>query len=297
MILVTALDAGVVELACVMLASISAENKALISEIYVLEDGLSASDRSQLTASIDRPLIFLDVSERLKRVFGKIYSQKRVTMSSYSRHFITELIDERGQKVLYLDADTLVLGSLAELEHLDMTGFAVAAVETTYGIVAKWLNELGLPAGMPFLNGGVILINPPEWRRQRVTERMIAFLEAFQGPQRFVDQGGFNAAIAGHFLKLPSRWNMREKDFRCLSHRANSPIIVHFTGAYKPNMRGCPHPGTRYFLQLRKRTPYRDRPLLSPGDQRRHNIVRRTRRFMRRFGAEVRFWLAARHPS
>lgn len=290
MIFVTALDAGFVELTCVLLASLSEENHQLISQIYILENGISDADREKLKLSSHRRLTFVDVSERLGTVFAPLYSKKRVTISAFSRYFIPDIIGHSNERVLYLDGDTVVLRSLLELERLDLTGHAVAAAETTYRSVPKWRSELGISAGVPFLNSGVMLINPVEWRRQNITERLIAFLQTHEGPQRFVDQGALNAVLAGQFLRLPPKWNMREKDFRCLSDRANDGHILHFAGSYKPNIAGCDHPGTAYFLACRQRTPFRDAPLLDPGNKKRHNAFKRFEIFVRRVVGEARFW-------
>ena len=73
--------------------------------------------------------------------------------------------------MLYVDADIISVGPLAELLELDLEGHVLGAVRDAN---APWAAgpagaagvSLGLDPSSPFFNPGVLLMTLPRWRRE-----------------------------------------------------------------------------------------------------------------------------------
>ena len=118
------------------------------------------------------------------------------------RFAAAELLSAR--KMLYLDVDTVVCGSLDALWATDLRGRWLA-----------WVPELRGGRG----NAGVLLMNLTQWRKDDVTG-IFAAAEAL-GAQELLNA----LAPAAKTVELPVRFNECE---RC--GRTDRPAIVHFEG-------------------------------------------------------------------
>lgn len=58
-----------------------------------------------------------------------IKEQDHLSLAAYLRIFISDLLPQTVDKVLYLDCDLLIMDSIADLWNIDLEEFAVAAVE------------------------------------------------------------------------------------------------------------------------------------------------------------------------
>ncbi len=80
-------------------------------------------------------------------------------------------------RLLYLDADLLVLTDLSALWDLDMQGRAVGAVSYTTIRLSndrRFFETLGYDLDAPYLNAGVLLIDREKWIQSAVAEKMPA---------------------------------------------------------------------------------------------------------------------------
>ncbi|WP_212831322.1 glycosyltransferase family 8 protein [Catellatospora sp. TT07R-123] len=172
----------------------------------------------------------------------------------YLRLLLPDLIGDGPRRLLYLDADIAVCGDLAPLWTVPLGGGTVlAAVRDAYN--ATMDAQGGIPGagadvdgGAPYFNSGMLLIDPAAWRAADVTRRCLDYLVANAPALRFPDQDALNLAAAGHWLRLPHRWNhMRSYD---LEPGPDAPWpdtdvrIMHFAGRRKPWSEGF-RPGHR----------------------------------------------------
>ena len=72
----------------------------------------------------------------------------------YSKIFFSRI--EGLDKVIYLDSDTVVVGSLADLWEDNLDGCYLGVVET---LATKYHKELALPKGDRFFNDGMAVVN------------------------------------------------------------------------------------------------------------------------------------------
>ena len=155
-----------------------------------------------------------------------------------------ELLPGDLERVLFLDADLLVLEDPTELLQLDLGGRALgAAVDGAIALcsgprgVRAW-REHGIPAFAPYFNAGVMTISLREWRDRDVGARALRYLSS-GGPTGggFLHQEALNAVAWDDWHELDPRWNVLASHADRRYWRAAAPDrpgIVHFAGRMKP---------------------------------------------------------------
>jgi len=253
--IVTAFDSNFVELAGVFLHSLSKQEKTVeqLSKIYALVYDVSPDDQAILKALSPRPIEFLDVSGLLDNDLGTVFTN-RITIVAYARLFLPNIVSG-DERLIYIDADTIVLGEIVDLATIDLEGRPVGAVETRSSWSRRKVAELGLPAGTRYLNSGVLVIDLAAWRACKVSENAISAAVA-QGDRPWNhDQDALLLALDDNWKTIDRRWNMRPSDYRFLTRQANDARIAHFIGI-KPNNLACEHPDRALYLALRAETPF-----------------------------------------
>lgn len=156
-------------------------------------------------------------------------TQDHISPIAYAKYFIPRLIDR--ERVLYLDTDVIVNGSLTSFFLTDLKGFPVAAVRDVDGS----------------FNTGVMLIDNLQWKDLSVLDKCLELsegekskhweLEHFNG-----DQTILNYVFQDNWLELDKRFNVQvgydlvafynhwEEHFNL----EDEPLVIHYTTNRKP---------------------------------------------------------------
>ena len=156
-------------------------------------------------------------------------TQNHISPIAYAKYFIPRLIDR--ERVLYLDTDIIVNGSLNSFFLTDLKGFPVAAVRDIDGS----------------FNTGVMLIDNLQWKDLSVLDKCLELsegekskhweLEHFNG-----DQTILNSVFQNNWLELDKRFNVQvgydlvafynhwEEHFNL----EDEPLVIHYTTNRKP---------------------------------------------------------------
>lgn len=149
------------------------------------------------------------------------------------------------ERVLFLDADLLVLDDVGRLWSQDLEGKVLAACTdaaiprcgSARGVKdpARW----GGRADAPYFNGGVLLIDLDAWRAADVTSRAMAYFGATGARVDFLHQEALNAVLTDRWKPLSPRWNLAAGRAGRMfewprSDAWRDPGIVHFAGRMKP---------------------------------------------------------------
>lgn len=149
-----------------------------------------------------------------------------VSYAVYSRIFIGELLPELTGKVLYLDCDTLVVASIAEIFDTDLRGCPIALAPDA--VHPAYKRVISLPDDRPYYNTGVTLIDLDEWRKRKCTERLMEELRSPHGRNPLGDQDIIVRVLNGETAELDIRWNFLSQYI--LYGRKAMPAIYHFSG-------------------------------------------------------------------
>lgn len=148
-------------------------------------------------------------------------------------------------RVVHLDADLLVCSSLEPLWRTDLDGAPVAAVENPlYPWMRPAWQRLSLPAGTPYLNSGVMVLDLVEMRRRGLAGELHAY-GAAHPENPWPEQDALSAVLAGNWRRLDPHWNVQTSFFdlrvdqlpwtAAVTAKARTrPSIVHSTGPLKP---------------------------------------------------------------
>lgn len=184
--------------------------------------------------------------------FSHLKISDRFRDSIYYRFLIPDLID--AEKVLYLDADTIVVNDLKDLWDMDLDNFACGAIEDQANDDIRIHNRT--ETDNPYFNSGVLLINSRYWREHNLNQKLTKFI--YDHPEKCVypDQDALNIILNGKIRYLPYRYNFQDrfylttfddlyidrKKWSKILKEKETATIIHFTAIEKPWHIECNHP-------------------------------------------------------
>jgi len=190
----------------ISLLSLLKNNSDLHICVHILANGISEENKENLEkiASGKAELNFIDVSnflnEKVKKIGIASYAN---SFDPYSRIWIAEFLPSDISKVLYLDGDTLVSGSLAELAQMDIKDYSCAMAIDIRS--EKYKKKIELENGYEFYNSGVILINLDFWREHNTGDALLKDILSF--PTIYADNPALCRVLKGKIKTLPLACN------------------------------------------------------------------------------------------
>lgn len=164
----------------------------------------------------------------------------RITMATYYRCLLSDLLPESLSRVLYLDCDILVLQPLDEFYDMPLGEAPVAAVADMACNETARYHTLKYPAADSYFNAGVLLVNLNYWRSHNVPEACARYYKAHPERILFNDQDLLNSLFHAEKKFVGIKWNMQDAFYRTrqkfdpVLHRHTEadilhPAILHFT--------------------------------------------------------------------
>ena len=131
---------------------------------------------------------------------------KHITIVSYYRLFLANLLPEKIDKIIYLDSDLIVRNSLNEMYNYNIENYAIGAIPDMFEGHIEPYNRLKYPQSLGYFNAGVLLINLNYWRKNKLINKFIEF--ATLHPERIVahDQDILNYVLCENKLRLPLKY-------------------------------------------------------------------------------------------
>jgi lipopolysaccharide biosynthesis glycosyltransferase len=241
-------------------------------DVSVMDGGVSKGNQSRIESSLDAGRISVawipmdDVSAlRGVPVFG------HVTLATYYRVVLPAVLPSECRKVIYLDADTIVLRDLSTFWEMDMRGRSLLAVQegtftvSTDGGIPEYV-ALGIPPDTPLFNGGVFVADLEKWRRNDVSGKILSYLKRNHDHITYWDQDGLNAVLCLDAVLIPKMWNYRvdcsdqnvsdlpaDEVISTIRHDA---AIIHYASATKPWHYYADHPAKVLFFEFLDKTAW-----------------------------------------
>ena len=209
---------------------------------YIVEDNLSKSQKKKMKDYVEsrgQNVTFINInSENLvngEKLFNTRQWLGRMTPISLARILLPELLPNDIDKVLYLDADILVLNDLKQLYNINLNGKVAGMIED--GMLPEYAFY---KFKKPYFNSGVILMDLNLWRKQGLCKQMIKYMQDNMEkfiPQKdtyayfnFPDQDLINYYLKGKIKVLDEKWNFRG----LIAPYDPNVVVVHFISEYKP---------------------------------------------------------------
>ena len=275
-------------LALVTVKSLLAENTDTDEiNIYYIGDRVSdehKKDLLNLVMRYDRRIEFIQLPGDLLDMKGSNRNGQVV----FTYCFFQDILPQSVDKVLLLEGDAIVTGSLKEYYDTDLTGYYIAAADDLQSRYYK--KKLGMSPASPYVNCGIVLYNLKKWRDDGVSAKIRAVLESGEHMFFYDVQDVINYTLEGGIKVLPPRFNCTTAiflfDYRnmiryrrpstCCSEEdfekgKKDPVVVHFTKNQiiqpRPWIENCEHPYLEKYNAIRGNTAAADMPLWkhSPG--------------------------------
>lgn len=241
-------------------------------KFYLVADDISEDNRQLITNRLqyyDAQVEMLELQSYITQMNLNISGRHPKTI--YAKLVIAECI--QAERILYLDSDTVVMGSLQELWERDMSEEYAAGVLMPYSSKIKAKSDLGEKS--LYICDGVVLINLDKWRKDRITEKCLAYISKADGSPYMMSEGTINAVCEGYIGVLAPQYNLMSsmivysaeeivKLFQCTSTYYNeqsleaardNPIIIHFLNELynRPWYKPCDHPYKNAYLELARK--------------------------------------------
>lgn len=180
------------------------------------------------------------------------FIDRHISVTTYQRIYLDNLLPEEVDKFIYLDCDTVVTGSLSALWNLDMEQNIIAAAPE---FNATKFSETGDPYCNSF-NAGVLLVNRKSWHQQNITEKLELYIIENGENLKAWDQDALNSILKDAWKRIHNEWNLSSKFFTNkkqltqlgLSAIFLHPKIVHFSASIKPWHYRLRHPYKHLYL-------------------------------------------------
>ena len=225
---------------------------------YVLINKMSRKNIRRLTKlckSYKVRLDFIKINEEDFKNCPLTESCKHISIATYYRFMLSSLLPQLD-KVLYLDCDITVQGSLAEFYQTDISNGYFAAVKDI--LFKQNTQRLNIEK---YCNAGVMLINLQKWREDDVETKLFEFAKENAEKIKWVDQDVLNYVMQSGIIYVDSKWNNMVGQYQgCyeqgFNDNAEKSVILHYVGAKKPWVFGCVSPIKKPYFDSLMHTPY-----------------------------------------
>ncbi len=242
--IVLATDDNYTKQCCVTIASILFNsNKSDFYHFHILDGGLTekSKERFKLKRFNNYDLTFYDMKNFDLSKFCIVLDH--ISIATYYRLFITEILPKNIDKVIYLDCDLIVLKDIKEFWNFDIKKQAATVIEDMLPGEFDYLKPV-IDEKFNYFNAGVILFNLKKLREINFSEKCLNFYNQYRDALLYQDQDVLNYVLACKCNYAPISWDM-QTNFYIYNHSKTinkkhfkyfkeNPSIIHYTGPYKP---------------------------------------------------------------
>lgn len=203
-------------------------------------------------------------------IFDNFKISHHLTKATYFRLLLAEILPKDMDRVLFLDADIIVNGSLEEIVHSNFSKnraishsgkqnlpaddeYYLLAVDHKLGDNLHWMRKIGFK-GLKYFNAGVMYINLQKWRSSNMSRTLIQNAIQYNEYIRWWDQDVLNITFDGEWGELDFTFNA----FGLLADEGKDHKIIHYIGSSKPWHFRNKHPYKQLYWQYLKMTPFKN---------------------------------------
>ena len=244
--------------------------------IYFIEDNLSESDKDLLrkvTYDYNRQIYLYSLTQICNGLH--LNTKARHPNTIYSKIF-TGFVT-KADKIIYIDCDTIINGSLYELYNEDISDYLIGGVMMPYSNNIK--TKLGLNACDAYICDGFVLFNLIKWRKGNIEEKCVDYINKCQGSPLMLSEGTINYVCKGKIKILPPKYNLMSHmilmkrsqimklfdvriyyDEKELSEAKIQPVVIHFLNELyiRPWYINSDHPYKKYYLRYLDYLPQKE---------------------------------------
>ncbi len=246
--------------------------------IHFLDSGLSEKSKEKYREMCvnhgSSSIYFYDVSQLLNEYSDKLTAFKN-NFATYAKLFIETLIPNTVKCCLYIDADTLIRGSIKNIFEANYSTTLAMNVDLVY---PEFKKSIGFSEKDLYFNAGVIFFNLEKWRNNDYTKKIISFISSGKKFE-FGDQDIFNYVLKNDISRIGIEYNYISQFYfyktykMCMKffnvseinfvsekeYEQANPVIIHFTYipfVLRPWFKKSNHPVQKEYLSYIAESPF-----------------------------------------
>lgn len=259
-------DANYLEYVATSIISVILNNKDARLAFYVFVYDVTADNIEKLKAT--SPLIqLIEIEKKDIEKYQGEFAIKHLNRATYMRLSVPRLLQDKIERFIYLDADTLCFADISTINHVNITDVICAVSHDALDSHDnKHARRLGLTSPHYF-NAGFLYINISNWIKYDIENKANTILLENKKSLPYLDQDALNIAMDGHVLFIDNSWNFiynwftEEQKENYFYDSNNLPKIIHFTGGRKPWFREHESLSQHLFLFYQHLTPWKNSAL------------------------------------
>lgn len=249
--------------------------------IYVFDEEISEDSKNKLTRLVEgygqgRCISFIDISKLVEKMKVDGLPSYRGSYSANARMFAGNILTKLD-RLLYLDADTIIEADIREFYNTDLKGKALGCVLDVLGGYHKQL--IGIPENGDYINSGMLLYDLEAYRNHNCEEKILFHVKNVRAHYMAPDQDLLNVVLGDDMRIMDIRYNLQTPFFaydydkfmrnfpqsnmytrEAVVAALDSPAIIHtfrFLGEF-PWHKNNIHPCKSLFDKYLKLTPWTD---------------------------------------
>lgn len=257
------------------------ENNKKMGDIifYVVSYGVSDKNKEELKKLVkhyNRNIEIIEINN-INNYFDFKFDTTGWPPITLARLLMDRILPKKVKRVIYLDGDTIVRGSLKELWETNLDEKVVGmSIEPT--IDRNRIKSLNID-DYPYYNAGVLLVDLEKWRKTYACKRILDFYRKHDGKLFANDQDAINGTLKDEIYTLSPKYNFynifyqypysfmckKMKPLKYVSKEIYkdaiaNPIIIHYLGEERPWRKGNSHKYKADYKKYLSKTIWKNTP-------------------------------------
>lgn len=272
-------DNNYVRLMGISMISLFESNRDIANlKVYLIGNEISQSNKDKLSDianKYDREIEIIDTPELN---IPSSLTSSRWPSSAFTRLFAGKILSQKVKKILYLDCDTIISGSISDLGKIDFGDKIILGVRDCVSGIYK--ENIGLKKDSIYINAGVIFFDLSKLREIDIASEMTKYVEKYEKNINYADQDILNGFLKGRIGELDPKYNVmtinaintyqdiirlrRPTNYYCekeLESAKSNPLIIHYTTnmlIVRPWFKNTNHPFASAFKKNMMISPWKD---------------------------------------
>ena len=206
---------------------------------HILDGGISAESKQKMEYAKKFRAFTIQYYDMKVYDFSKFpLNRPWISVSTYYRLVLPQLLSKDIDKALYLDCDMVVERDIKELWNIDISKYSAAVVEDDCS--KDNIKRMQLPAKNKYFNAGMILFNLKEIRKRDFTNDCIEYFIKNEHRITLQDQDILNGVLNGKCKYVSQAWNTNFPIYQ-----GSNPEQHYFTR--KEEIEECCRPGIIHY--------------------------------------------------
>jgi lipopolysaccharide biosynthesis glycosyltransferase len=258
----------------VLIKSILYTNPNKKIRFHIISENISAESKKMLMKCIENSksnIIFYAIDNNL--LCGlPTYNN---SVATYIILFIATILPNDIEKIIYFDADMIVVGNLDKLWNIDIIDFPMAGAMSITNDDIRHYNRLNYDCSKGYYSCGTHILNLKYWRQNDLLEKCLYVIKNTpQGILIFHDQDVLNIVLMDKWKKLSPQYNcfqnyyfpiyslyIKKEYHDEIEYARLNPIIIHFISNPKPWHKDYNMPLKKIWLFFKEMSPWRKNKL------------------------------------